>query len=133
MAEAVLRRELAARGAHGWRVDSAGTSHAHAGELADPDARRELARRGLHTEHRSRPVAADDFDNFDVIWAMDEANLHWLRARCPPHARAKLALLRDATGGGDVPDPWGEPGAFGPCFDLIDDAVRAWLDRWQSA
>ncbi len=57
---------------------------------------------------RVRSPAAD-FERFDLLLAMDEANLAELRRRCPAEHRHKVRLLMDfATGAGqrEVADPY---------------------------
>ncbi|MFZ4582274.1 MAG: low molecular weight protein-tyrosine-phosphatase, partial [Paludibacter sp.] len=55
-------------------VDSAGTHGYHAGEMADSRMRMHAARRGYVLESRSRRVTRKDFETFDLIVAMDDAN-----------------------------------------------------------
>jgi protein-tyrosine phosphatase len=130
-AEAVLRHALAARGLHGWEVDSAGTSGHHAGEPADPRAVATLRRAGIACDVTSRQVVADDFERFDVILAMDRHNLATLRAMCPPRHLGRLALALEPIGGGDVPDPYyGGADGFERVHALLDQAIDRWLDRW---
>ena len=57
-------------------IDSAGTGGWHVGELADPRSRAEAQRRGLMLQSRSRKFRSEDFQDFDLILAMDQSNLH---------------------------------------------------------
>ena len=58
-----------------WKVDSAGTSGWHNGELPD---RRSIDVAKLHgidiTNQNSRKFIQADFDDFDLIMAMDSSN-----------------------------------------------------------
>ena len=94
-AEAVLRSKLAQAGlAHHVEVDSAGTHGYHTGEGPDPRAVAAAARRGYDLAAlRARPVQADDFERFDLVLAMDQNNLHWLRHRAPAAPVARIDLL----------------------------------------
>lgn len=75
-------------------VDSAGTHEFHLGEPPDPRAVAAARKRGYELlPLRARQVEANDFALFDLILAMDFANLEWLQARCPAAQRHKLALL----------------------------------------
>ncbi|MEC8424342.1 MAG: low molecular weight protein-tyrosine-phosphatase, partial [Myxococcota bacterium] len=56
-------------------IDSAGTGAYHAGEPADPRSRAEARRRGVELRSISRQFQPSDFQRFDYILAMDEANL----------------------------------------------------------
>ncbi|HTY51029.1 MAG TPA: low molecular weight protein-tyrosine-phosphatase [Steroidobacteraceae bacterium] len=131
-AEAVLRT-LAAREAPGLplRVDSAGTSNYHPG--SPPDRRSQIAalRRGYDLSGlRARQVKRSDFEDFDLILAMDRSNLEDLLEAAPAGARPRIRLLLEYTDAGrlDVPDPYyGGPGGFDQVLDLIEAAARGLL------
>lgn len=55
-------------------VDSAGTSGYHDGDLPDHRMRQHGKKRGYDFNSRSRRFTAADFDNFDMILAMDDSN-----------------------------------------------------------
>ncbi len=128
-AEGVLRRKLRQAGLDGQvEVDSAGT-HAswHAGEPPDPRSVRHAARRGYDiAQLRARVVTARDFERFDLILGMDDANLAGLEALCPGAHHAKLGRLTDYAvrlGSDEVPDPYqGTAADFEQVLDLIEDA-----------
>ncbi|MBL8440346.1 MAG: low molecular weight phosphotyrosine protein phosphatase, partial [Betaproteobacteria bacterium] len=61
-------------------VDSAGTHGYHVGESPDQRTQRAAAVRGYDlSQQRARKVAPQDLDYFDLILAMDRANLDNLR------------------------------------------------------
>ena len=96
-------------------VDSAGTGSWHIGQPPHAESVAAGARWGLPIEGRARRVTATDFDRFDIIVAMDRANLRDLIALAPSkEAQAKVRLFRtydpEATVD-EVPDPWGGPAA----------------------
>ncbi len=88
-------------------LDSAGTGGWHVGELPDPRTRAAAARRGLSLEHRARQIGVADLDCFDLLVAMDRANLAVLERLARGRERPELRLLRsfDATApaGAEVP------------------------------
>ena len=134
IAEAVTRMLAQRQGlAPGLDLDSAGThGHYHAGEAPDARARRVAARRGYDLSRlRARPVIDADFDRFDRILAMDEANLAALQRLCPEEFRPKLGLfLNYATGLGitEIPDPYyGAESGFERVVDLCELAARGLL------
>jgi protein-tyrosine-phosphatase len=133
MAEAVFQGALDASPLAGLvRCDSAGTAGHHVGERPHAGTLAVLEEHGLATAHRARRVTREDFDRFDLLLAMDQANLADLRAMAPAGARAALALFRsfDATApaGAEVPDPWGHPiDAFREVYTLCDRAARGLL------
>lgn len=127
-AEAVLRHKLDAAGlGETVMVDSAGTHAWHAG--APPDQRSTLhaARRGYSLAGlRAREVVDADFDQFDLILAMDWDNLALLEERCPAPQRRKLGRLTEHCRLHDspvVPDPYaGGAQGFEEVLDLVEDA-----------
>jgi protein-tyrosine phosphatase len=133
MAQAVLTAELARAGlAARVRVTSAGTGDWHIGESMDRRARAELERRGYDgSAHRARQLRADELDRYDLILAMDQANVRALRriAAGRPGVDERIRMLREfdpeAPPGAEVPDPWGEgPDAFAVVFDMVKAAAR---------
>ncbi|HVR79695.1 MAG TPA: low molecular weight protein-tyrosine-phosphatase [Acidimicrobiia bacterium] len=96
-------------------VDSAGTGSWHIGQPPHPESVAAGARAGLLVDGRARKVIAADFDRFDIIVAMDRANLKDLIALAPSkEAQAKLRLFRTydpEAAIAEVPDPWGGPAA----------------------
>jgi protein-tyrosine phosphatase len=133
MAQAVLTAELARAGLAGRvSVTSAGTGDWHLGEPMDRRALAELARRGYDgSAHRARQIRADELDRYDLVLAMDQANLRALRrlAAGRPGVLERIRLLRDfdpqAPADAEVPDPWGQgPEVFAAVFDMIRAAAR---------
>jgi protein-tyrosine phosphatase len=100
-AEGVLRHKLRAAGLGDQvKVDSAGTHAWHEGEPPDRRSQQHALARGYDlSDQRSRPVAAVDFERFDLILAMDWDNLALLEDQCPREHRAKLDLVEDACDG----------------------------------
>jgi len=113
-AEAALI-EAAAEAGFAVEVDSAGTGSWHIGQPPHAESVAAGARGGLLIQGRARKVTASDFDRFEIIVAMDRANLRDLIALAPSkEAQAKVRLFRtydpEATID-EVPDPWGGPDA----------------------
>lgn len=135
-AEGVFLHLLRARGLEGrFVVDSAGTSAHHAGEAPDPRSAAAARARGVPLPSRSRPFTDADFARFDVILAMDHANLRALRRlRGAATFTGTLALLRDfdpaSPPGAEVPDPYyGGPRGFDDVLDLCEAACAGLLQR----
>ena len=56
-------------------VDSAGTAAYHVGNLPDNRSIEVAKKHGINiTNQRARKFIKEDFDNFDLIYAMDESN-----------------------------------------------------------
>lgn len=118
-------------------IDSAGIGDWHVGAPPDHRAQRAALDRGVDLSGlRARSVTPADFDRFDLILAMDRANLEALQRFRPRDSRAELRLFLDfATDAAarEVPDPYygGEDG-FDAALDLIEAASRGLLAHLQS-
>ncbi|RMG07708.1 MAG: low molecular weight phosphotyrosine protein phosphatase [Planctomycetota bacterium] len=119
----------AGRGA-AYRVDSAGTGAYHAGEPPDPRSADVARRHGVRLRGRARKVRRQDFEDFDLIIAMDGQNHRDLLRACPAPLQGKVRLLRewDPEGPGDVPDPYyGGPGGFETVYGIVRRCCEALL------
>jgi protein-tyrosine phosphatase len=128
-AEGVMRHLLAERGLdHEIEVQSAGTGGWHAGSPPDARSARAAAARGITLEGAARQVTRADFEEFDLLVAMDRDNLADLRAIAPPGTEHKVRLL--LGDGRDVPDPYyGGPHGFEHVLDLVEGACEQLLDE----
>lgn len=111
-------------------LDSAGLYAGHAGELPDSRMRAHAIRRGYNLTHRSRPVRQSDYDDFDLIVAMDHSNYDRLRGFAPTvEAQQKVVRMIDFVAGYPqcdcVPDPYYEGAeGFELVLDLLEDGCR---------
>lgn len=131
MAETVFRKILVEEGVDVSKVhvESAGT---HDYQLGNPPfelAVKTAQRRGYEVKARAaRPVTPSDFDRFDHILVMDQANLRHLRSICPTRCKQKIELLLEygeAHHGKEVPDPYGgQPKDYERALDMIEDGCR---------
>ena len=102
MAEAVFRkladdRELGDR----FNVSSSGVSSEESGNDIYPPAKAELMRRGIPFFRRSAKRISDrEFEDYDLIIALDRSNLASLRRRFGDSPKIRMLLDRD------VDDPW---------------------------
>lgn len=135
MAEGVFRYRLEQRAVeYDIEIDSAGTHGYHEGSPPDKRAQVAAARRGVDIGSlAARRVAADDFDRFDFILAMDADNLEFLLELSEPEHREKITLFLDHSrvrAGDEVPDPYyGGPIGFERVLDLIEEASEGLLDE----
>ena len=127
-AEGVMRHLLAERRLDGEiEVQSAGTGGWHAGNPPDARATATARARGIALEGAARQVTAADFEDFDLLVAMDRENLADLRAMAPPGTEDKIRLLLDDDR--DVPDPYyGGAQGFEHVLDLVQEACEKLLD-----
>lgn len=131
MAASVLRAKLEAAGlGKEVVVDSAGTGDWHIGSDADHRARAALIARGYADAHSARQFVPRHYDDYDLVLAMDAANLRDLRRIAPdPEIGARVRMLRSydpkAAADLEVPDPY-FGGADG--FDLVLDQLERACD-----
>lgn len=113
-------------------VDSAGTGAWHIGKAPDSRTIAAARTRGYDLSVlRARQVTARDFDEFDYVLAMDEANLVDLQQLKPAHFTGHLGLFLEFGARGDyreVPDPYyGGSDGFELVLDLVEDAAEGLL------
>ena len=136
MAQSVTQKLLTTAGiGKQFKVDSAGTQAHHVGEKPDPRAISALKRRGYDGSRiRSRKVVAKDFEQFDLIFAMDSSNLAELKRICPTEHVGKLKLFLDGLGKPDeteVPDPYyGNAQGFERVLDLCEAGAKALVKHY---
>jgi len=122
--EGVFRRMIADNEALSHvEVDSAGTHAYHVGEPPDPRSVAAAEHRGVDlTGLRARAVSDSDFSHFDLIYAMDQANLDVLLRICPSEYQHKVLLfLDDVESAMELPDPYYGGGAG---FELVLDLAE---------
>lgn len=125
LAEGILRSKAFLKGVE---VDSAGTGNYHIGKLPD---KRSIAIAKKHdldiTDQRGRQFTVSDYDNFDIIYAMDNANRrNILRLARNKEDKKKVKLILNELFPGedlDVPDPYngGEHG-FRIVYNMLNEA-----------
>lgn len=126
---------LAARQGVAVQVESAGTGGWHVGDPPDARALQEAAARGYDLSSlRAQQVTAADFDRFDLIVAMDHANMSALERMRPEGNLTETALFLSFadTPRSEVPDPYYE-GGFDLVLDLIEEASHGLLARLAKA
>ena len=129
----VILRDLLDRAGLGGKVevDSAGTGDWHVGKAPDARTRAAALRRGYDLSSlRARQVSLADFSRYDLILAMDNANLRDLKHLRGSGGKAELDLFlrRYELEIDEVPDPYygGEDG-FERVLDLVERACDGLL------
>lgn len=136
-AEAVLRHRLqSADMADQVLVDSAGIQDFHHGSPPDARAVARAALRGYRMDGlRARQLVDEDFERFDLLLAMDRANLGVLERRCPEALQSRLGLLMRSApelAVDEVPDPYyGSLAGFDHVLDLLEPACDGLLRSLQ--
>ena len=136
-AEGVFRKVVADAGRdHEFEIDSAGTIGYHAGNPADSRMRAAAMRRGYRLDSIARRLAADDYERFALIVAMDDDNYRDIMAG-HPGAGAEVVRMVDfcsAIDAAEVPDPYyGGPSGFERVLDILEDACGGLLKRFDRA
>lgn len=127
-AEAIVRAKAHAAGLT-LTVDSCGTGPWHIGDPPFPPMQHAAAARGYGlADLRGRQLQLRDFVEFDLILAMDRANLVDLRHAQPPDSPARLELFLDGLADPDVPDPY-YSGDFDGALDLIEEGATRLIGR----
>ena len=109
MAEFVMKDIVKKAGrASEFQIDSAATSTEELGNPVYPPARRKLAEHGIGCAGKTaRQLTHIDYDAYDLLIGMDEANIGHMRRICGGDSQGKIHKLLDYTRrGGDVADPW---------------------------
>lgn len=91
-----------------FEIASAATSTDEIGNPVYPPARRKLAEHGITCiGKQARQLTKEDYDQYDLLIGMDQANLRNMRRICGGDDGEKMHLLMEfADAPGDVADPW---------------------------
>lgn len=102
-----------------FQIASAATSIEEIGRPLYPPARRKLDEHGIRCDgHSARQLTNQDYDEYDLLIGMDQANLRSMYRICGGDYAGKMHLLLDFTDRpGDVADPW-----------YTDDFEATWQD-----
>lgn len=123
LAEGILQSKV---NAHSVLVDSAGTAGYHVGNKPDIRSIDVGLKHGLDISgQRCRKFIVRDFDDFDLIYAMDKSNYAniIIQARNDKDkAKVKLILNEINVQEKEVPDPYYDDNGFEHVFNLIDEA-----------
>lgn len=114
-----------------WTVDSAGTGNWHVGEC--PDHRSTAVAKGYGVDiskQKCRQFKVSDFDEFDLLLAMDRNNLRDVqRLARNENDKAKVRLLLNDM---EVPDPYYDSNQFDPVYKLIENGCNAIIEEYSS-
>ena len=137
-AEGVFRHLAAEAGLAGVvETDSVGIEGWHVGDPPDARSIEAAARRGVDLSVlKARRLSPKDFEDFDLLLAMDRGHFRELGEHAPEAHTEKVRMFMEAARGSmapDVPDPYyGGAAGFEDVLDMIEEGARAWLD-WLDA
>lgn len=127
LAHGILESKLSA---DKFEVDSAGTGNYHIGKLPDDRSIATAKAHGLDiTSQRCRQFTRSDFDNFDIIYVMDQSNYeNVVKLARNTNDTSKVKLILEGSPSStaqEVPDPyWGTSQDFEEVYMLLDDACQ---------
>jgi protein-tyrosine phosphatase len=136
LAEGILRKKAIEKGIK-ITIDSAGTSGWHNGENPDKRTIANARKNGVDvSEIVSRKFVKDDFEQFDIIYAMDKSNFKNIVSIAPSEAyKSKVKLILHELGESieEVPDPYyGGESSFQHVFDLLDKATDKIIEKFKT-
>lgn len=125
IADGLLRRKVKENNLNIF-VDSAGTAAYHIGKTPDKRMCDTARQNGTNIDNFSaRQFSTQDFDDFDIIYAMDESNRQNIVSLARNNFdRKKVRLILDELVSGSnlsVPDPYyGTLADFNEVYELVD-------------
>jgi len=129
LAEGILRAKVNSRGLD-IKVDSAGTGGWHIGQGPDPRAIDIANKYGIDiSQQQARQFSSTDFEDFDIIYAMDDSNLSDIVSLANSNKDLeKVQLILNEINPEDntpVPDPYyGGDDGFEKVYQLLDAACE---------
>lgn len=122
LAQGILESKLPASK---FKVDSAGTANYHIGKSPDHRSIVIAKEKGIDiSNQKCRQFVISDFDNFDIIYVMDQSNYEnvvKLARNTDDISKVKL-ILQNHESLQEVPDPyWGNIQDFEDVFVILDD------------
>ena len=130
MAEFVMKDLVKKAGlADRFYIESAAISTEELGNPVYPPARRKLKEHGIDCSGKTaRQLQKSDYDRFDLIIGMDQANLRNMHRICGGDSSSKLHLLLDYTDRpGSVADPW-YTGDFDTTWRDVEEGCKGLLE-----
>lgn len=135
MAEAVLQHKALQAGLN-WHVESAGTNRYHTGEALHLLSQKVSKLNGIDiSNQRARSFCSDDFDNFDLIYALAKDVKDEIRTiALHKFDESKVKLLMNEIIPGkdlDVPDPWyGPEQGYHLVYKMIEEACNSIVNKY---
>ena len=135
LAEGILQDKAFKAGLH-WSVESAGTNRYHTGDPPHPLSQKVARQNGIDiSKQRARRFSADDFMNYDKIYAMAEDVIEDMkRIATNKYDESKVDLLLNELFPGknkDVPDPWyGTEPDYHQAYKMIEEACEKIIQKY---
>ena len=131
MAEFVMKNLVKKAGlASQFHIESAATSREEIGNPVYPLARRKLEELGINCSgHAARQLTRRDYDEYDLLIGMDDANVRNIQKICGGDPQHKITKLLDHAGANrSIADPW-YTGNFDETYDDVIEGCEALLEE----
>ena len=133
-AEGIFQHKVKERGLGSYfYVDSAGTGAYHVGEKANATSRSVAESHGVPLLSRARQFDSDDFNDFDLILAMDASNYANILRLKSGTTTAQVEMMRrfdPQRTSDDVPDPYyGGLNGFEDVFSILERSSEELLNQ----
>ena len=131
MAEYVMKHLVRKAGLENqFFIDSAATSTEEIGNGVHHGTRRKLAQVGIPCgDHRARQVTWKDYESFDCLIGMDNANIRNLNRMLKGDPDGKISMMLDYTDRpGEVADPW-YTGNFDATYRDVSEGCQGLLKK----
>lgn len=133
LAEGILK-DLVKKSGLNWQVDSAGTGGWHTGELPDKRSIAVAKKHGIDiTDQRARKIRSSDFEEFDLIFAMDTSNYNDLNRLALEDEKDKIKLIMEVSKPGSrtsVPDPYWNDNGFEQVFNMLEESCNKIIEQY---
>ena len=134
LAEGILQ-EKANKAGLKWQVESAGTYGGHAGEKPDRRSMKVASKNNIDiSEQRSRQFRGYDFEEFDIIYAMDLSNERDITVLSEnEEEKAKVKLIMNELHPNEnieVPDPYYGEYGFENVYKMLDEACEIIVEKY---
>lgn len=134
LAEGILRHKCAQKKLD-WYIDSAGTGKWHLGAAPDKRSIQVASKHGIDISGlRARSVHSSDYEEFDIIFAMDKSNykdlMSWALDK-EEESKVKM-ILNEVYPNEDksVPDPYFDDDGFQNVYEMLDKACDKIIEKY---
>ena len=134
LAEGILRHKCAQKKLD-WYIDSAGTGKWHLGAAPDKRSIQVASKHGIDISGlRARSVHSSDYEEFDIIFAMDKSNykdlMSWALDK-EEENKVKM-ILNEVYPNEDksVPDPYFDDDGFQNVYEMLDKACDKIIEKY---
>lgn len=134
LAEGILRHKCAQKKLD-WYIDSAGTGKWHLGAAPDKRSIQVASKHGIDISGlRARSVHSSDYEEFDIIFAMDKSNykdlMSWALDK-EEESKVKM-ILNEVYPNEDksVPDPYFNDDGFQNVYEMLDKACDKIIEKY---